>query len=465
MRVLLAVHGYPPELIGGTELAAERLARGLMARGHEVTVVAGSLRAADTPPDAREVRVRREELDGVKVLRLSRPDLYFDHWQKSRSVRVNASLREVLREVRPDVLHVLHWLRLSRQLVATAAEEGVPSVVSLNDAWVSCPLAFRVDPRSGEACERPHAGLTCVRCAGSVPPLTPWVPLEGALLEFAERERDLLRELELARVVLAPTRGHAERLASFVEGFDAGAVRVAPPAAPPEELTSAGPSTAPPTAPPLVALALGSLSRLKGTDLLLEAARDARLAGRLRWVLAGAEERPGELDLEVDGVEVLSGYAPRDLADPATAVGRAARAAHVFVSASRAAESFALVLDEARALGLPQVAPGHGAFLERAGPDTLHFEPGDAESLAGVLAALVQDPRELERRRACVQPATSESAVLDAHLAAYDEAARLGAPRVPSASDWYSARLALFAEEAWDQALSRETRSALGLDT
>ena len=43
MRVMLAVHGYPPELDGGTERHVEGLATGLIARGHDVTVLAGTL--------------------------------------------------------------------------------------------------------------------------------------------------------------------------------------------------------------------------------------------------------------------------------------------------------------------------------------------------------------------------------------------------------------------------------------
>ena len=46
MKLLLAVHGYPPELCGGTEISVRELARGLARAGHEVTVVAGTLQRA-----------------------------------------------------------------------------------------------------------------------------------------------------------------------------------------------------------------------------------------------------------------------------------------------------------------------------------------------------------------------------------------------------------------------------------
>ena len=123
MKILLAVHGYPPELVGGTELGVQALARAAAAAGHEVTVLAGSV---DHEPRFRVT----EDTDhdpgsgaSIAVRRFHRSDLYFDHWQKGCSVEVTHAFRELLSEVQPDVLHVEHWLRLSNDLVATAARE------------------------------------------------------------------------------------------------------------------------------------------------------------------------------------------------------------------------------------------------------------------------------------------------------------------------------------------------------
>ncbi|MBL8766854.1 MAG: hypothetical protein JNL94_05805, partial [Planctomycetes bacterium] len=43
MKILHVVHGYPPEVIGGTELYVARLAREQRRAGHEPHVFAGSL--------------------------------------------------------------------------------------------------------------------------------------------------------------------------------------------------------------------------------------------------------------------------------------------------------------------------------------------------------------------------------------------------------------------------------------
>ena len=88
MKICLVAHGYPPELVGGTEKAVQGLAHGLARRGHEVVVVAGSMQfeggfRVSTDSD-------RDPASGatIQVRRIHRADLYFDHWQKSASARV-----------------------------------------------------------------------------------------------------------------------------------------------------------------------------------------------------------------------------------------------------------------------------------------------------------------------------------------------------------------------------------------
>ena len=228
MRIALVAHGYPPEQVGGVELATRDLARGLARTGASVLVVAGSLRRASA---AREVE-RSEASDGeVRVVRLQRGDLYFDHWHKSLAPGVARAFRTLLREFAPDVVHVQHWLRLSRDLVLAAARERVPAVVTLHDAWTSCPIAFRVRSDTRLPCESPVGPLPCIACAARVPPRTPWVPQEQAFLALAERQRDLRRELELARVISVPTAAHARSLEGFLGlGEGALACEVVPPA-------------------------------------------------------------------------------------------------------------------------------------------------------------------------------------------------------------------------------------------
>lgn len=457
MKLVLAVHGFPPEGVGGTERGAEALARGLVRAGHEVLVLAGSWSA----PQPGEVALREEETaDGVRVVRLTRPDLHFDHWHKSKSARVATAWRALLERERPDVVHVLHWLRLSRDLVQIAAQEGIPAVISLNDSFVSCPLVFRVEPAQRTVCTKDHGPMACVPCASRVAPRTPWVPIEAGFLQLAERGQDLARELTLARVVLAPTRAHAERQRAHLPDVDFE-FEVCPPAAPPA-LARRAPLAEPGEGRPLVLAAWGELSALKGTDLLF-GALDGLEGVELR--LAGSESEPGLFArLAAQHPSVRASWSGPYDADELDRLE--VSEAHAFVSATRAPESFGLVLDEARALGLPSLLPDSGAFTERGGEarGAALFASGDASALRAAVLRLRSDSAWRVALRAAVPAPTDAASVLAGHLTAYERARSAGAPGNPPAREWYAERMIDFAEEEWDRGCAEHDPVTLGID-
>lgn len=201
MRILAAAHGYPPELASDIALAVRDEVRALAALGHEGVVVAGTSRNDGHAEETIDV----DPSSGarVRVVRLSRADLHPAHWQKSLSSSVSESFRALVRSLVPDVLHVHHWSRLTRELVAIAASERVPAVVTLHDAWVSCLIGTRVVPGTSRACDAALGAMPCLACAQKIPPKTPFVPLEAQFIALHEHQRDLVRELTLARAILA----------------------------------------------------------------------------------------------------------------------------------------------------------------------------------------------------------------------------------------------------------------------
>jgi len=145
----------------------------------------------------------------------ARTDLHPEHWQKSWHPATTRALRALLREKSVEVLHVLGWRGLSRDLVHGAARERVPAVLSLQDASSSCLLGTRVRPEGG-ACEVAAAANPCLRCAASVVPRTPWMPPDAQFLARYTHQQDLERELRLARVVLVHDAAGAEHARRFV---------------------------------------------------------------------------------------------------------------------------------------------------------------------------------------------------------------------------------------------------------
>lgn len=418
MKILSLVHGLPPENPGGTESSALASAEAMAAAGHPVTLVAGSLASAGEVAKAegrfgssvaRVPALLREEPrsasePSLRILRLHRGDLYFDHGHKTRDAGARRALARLFEDERPDVLHVHHWMRSTSDVVALAHGLGIPAVVSLHDAYTACPALLRLRLPEGTPCEVPVDVDPCLACTAHLGPATPFMDRDRRIAALERRQGDLGRELRLARALLVPSASHGEALVRwFGAGFNGG---------PRFEVLSPrvdrlpwrpGPSLPPPGEHGALVLAcFGTLSREKGLDRVLRAMAELRgdpELPELRLEVAGAEP-DREFAREVRGLaEGLSvrfhgEYRPEELAEHAVAHS------HAFVSGTRAHESFGLVLDEARALGLPHLLPAQGAFLERGGEGRggMLFG-GDRPSLSSCLRRLLGEADLLERLR------------------------------------------------------------------
>lgn len=473
MKILLVTHGWPPELGGGVELSVADSARALARRGHRVCVVAGTLRVA---ADASEAAIERstEPCPGggaIDVVRIARGDLYFDHWHKGRSAAVGSAFRGLLRELSPDVVHLHHWLRLSTDLVAIAARERVPALITLHDSFASCPIVFRVRPDTRESCEATVGAHPCLACAGQVPPRTPWVKREEGFLRLGERQRELERELRTAVVRIAPSAAHAARVTRTL-GLAEGALAfecLAPRARPDFE-------TPPDRRPldrsgPFVVSAWSELARHKGADIVVDAvlAARARLAGRrelrLEWHGREADRDWAHEIVERtkharDAVKFTGAFEPEEL--PACVT----ETAQIFVHAPRAAESYGLCVDEAASLGLGLLLADAPAWVERLGASARYFPSGDARALEQALVELALDGarvRELQARaHSFASRLPDAQALAAAHEALYQRAIAVGAPSI-AAEGWFESRLNRESIAIWDRAISRGDPPAGGV--
>lgn len=379
MKVLHALHGFLPEFRGGTEFYVKELARATRELGIEPTILCGSGRTRQEPV------IEIEEIEGLRVFRLHRTESYPDRWDHGFSPQAERLLERLLDEERPDILHVHHWKRLSRNLVTVAAEARLPSVVTLHDLHVTCPQEFRI--RDGELCTDPLPNPECHRCLAP----HPWQERDEVERELRLHRDDFARELRLARCVLTPSPAHARMVATLlgrdVEDFQA------------ELLGDLGALPAPPVEPhPEGKLRLahwGHLDACKGSHLVVEALRSLTTdeLDRIEVHLYGkAVTREFSLRLQ----ELARGR-------PVFFHGAFEReelggfAFEVAVIPSVASESYSYVLNEAFSLGRPVIASRRGALEDRVGEAGLLFEPGDAEDLARRIRELVSDPTLLRR--------------------------------------------------------------------
>jgi glycosyltransferase involved in cell wall biosynthesis len=380
MKILMVVHGFPPECSGGTESYVLRLARELVALDHKVRVVTGS-----HEPRPKAV-AESYQIEGITVHKIHRSGLYVDDWDKSYAPEIEPVVDGVLEAFRPDVVHIHHWIRLSRNLVEMFHERGVPTVCTLHDLWTTCPIAFRV--RHGSFCELPVGAASCHDCAPHAH-FADDAENADALELFRE---DFRNELQLAKRVVVPSLAHRLEVLKHHPSI-AGKMRVVPHGA----ISDLRPHSGTPRAASdkIRAGHWGHLSSLKGVDVLLEATArlPERVKNRFELHVFGKIVYPGEKpvieSLAARSNTILHGpYAPKDLEK---------QPLDFAIIPTRCSESHSFVLDEAFLLGLPAIVPARGALLDRVGKAGAAFKPEDPDDLARLIAQVVDDPAILDR--------------------------------------------------------------------
>ncbi len=373
MRILLVTDFYPPYL-GGVEVLVSTLASELARRGHEVSVatLAGRTGAGG---DGDE---------GVSVHRV-RPAVHRAPWLFSHDDRpwappvpdpvAVASLRAIVNDERPDVVHGHDWL--ARSFLPLKRQAGPRLVASLHYFTLSCPKKNLM--HNGTPCTGP-APRKCLACAGRH-----YGRVKGGAVTLGQ---GLFAPLEarLVDLFLPVSRATAEGNGLVTKRLPYEVIpNFVVPAADPsrhEELLQALPSE------PYL-LFVGDIRRDKGVDVLLDAY--ARLRRRPPLVLIGEvwPDTPRHLP---PGAVIHDGW-------PNAAVREAMRRCLTLVAPSVWPEPFGLVVVEALAAGRPVVASDIGGISEivRDGQEGLLVPAEDAPALVAALDTLVGDPEAREQ--------------------------------------------------------------------
>lgn len=162
MRILLAIHHFPPAYHGGAEWRALRTANELQRQGHEVRVVC--VEALDRP-EVDGLAVVRDEFEGVAVdrLLLGLPQGTVSHQRSFNSDAITQHIGRMIAVFQPDVLHLIGGYLITAGAIAAARSADVPVIVTLTDFWFLCPRITLV--RSDDhLCTVPDDPLVCVRC-------------------------------------------------------------------------------------------------------------------------------------------------------------------------------------------------------------------------------------------------------------------------------------------------------------
>jgi glycosyltransferase involved in cell wall biosynthesis len=403
LRILMLVHGYPPQDAAGTEEHTRQVANNLSLRGHRVRVLA----ATRIPGRAQYSVTEDVALPGCPTVARIVGNLGARPLADGESDRnIDRWLQVEERRFRPDLIHAHHT-----QFLSCSVRFDAPVLVTLHDAWAWCAAGGQLVQPDGRPCAGP-APARCAPCHGAWRP-TPG-PAVGVLTRVAGRLAPVIPpdrlhrlyqrlpsrfRLRVARGQAAPESSvHAQHRNDVVLGWHrAAAGRLAPSmwlakeaerqGLGPVEVLGHGIADLPHADGPPVRrhgfLFLGTISRHKGPDLVVEAWRRAFPNGSPGLRLHGAVVEP----------EAAIGHPVGPRLDRA-GVADALRSAQAVILGSRWAENAPLVILEARAAGCPVIAPASGGIPElvEQGRDGLLYAPGDVVALTAALRQLVDHP-------------------------------------------------------------------------
>ncbi|NCC37719.1 MAG: glycosyl transferase family 1, partial [Chloroflexia bacterium] len=278
MKVLLAVHHFPPRYSAGAELYTFRLARWLIAHGHQAEVVCIETLDEARPAGVEAIQDSYEEVPVWRLhlgLRKAPSD-----WSYANPM-VAAWVKDYLKVWQPDLLHLQSGYLIGAGVLEAAHQCGVPSIVTLHDYWFLCPriTLLRSD---GKVCTTPPTDpAECAWClqqdqrryrlpeqlSGGAAGRT-WIALNGEAgrHEQAARRAYLRKALGLANLAIAPSQFLASMFRDLVEPAQLQVVRLG-------INTKDLDSTPPPQGNPLHLAYIGQIAPHKGVHLIIEALR------------------------------------------------------------------------------------------------------------------------------------------------------------------------------------------------
>lgn len=382
MRILLVVHQYLPEHVGGTEVYTWSLAEALTALEHQVTVFY---------PDPRIQRDTEGRQNSHATWRapVSSPSRALGplgiFWRTFRNPRIEHSYRRALKSVQPDVVHIQHVQNASARLLSLSA--GRPLFVTLHDYWFRCATGQLVQT-DGAFCDGPsYACAHCARVRANPPIPAVLQPLLWGPLVF----RNAYLSWQLASVDHFIVPSEYVRAQFLRWGFDRDRMTVLPNGIDPQRLQTSGGTIGPSGEGGVTFGYLGALAPSKGLHVLLRAF-DV-LPSQARLVIYGNEGSFPEYVAELKKRNRHSGVEWAGPVPPGR-VGKALSSIDYLVVPSLTPESYALVVDEAHALGIPVIASRAGALSRiRDGIDGRLFDTGDIEGLRSILVELATSPQ------------------------------------------------------------------------
>jgi glycosyltransferase involved in cell wall biosynthesis len=434
MKIVIAVHHFPPRYRAGAELRAYDMAAWLRKAGHDVHVIC--VERIDHGPDDG-LSWEDGEYEGISVRRLSfnlskAPDPF--RWEYDNPW-IEEHLRNFLAHLKPDIFHLVSGYLLGAGTLRAARALEVPIVVTLTDYWFLCPRINLL--RSDDTPSNPDQfdATVCARCkleekrrfrlpAKMAPRVADWFwerafepgwrklfAFSTLADQFRQRNQTLMEMLLAADALICPSR-------FLVEKFSARGIPSHRLILNPHGLDTSGwlPVSENGRSPSIFRIGyLGQIVWHKGVHLLVEAFTRLRSGTSLELVIYGNDavfpeytRRLRKLAAGDKRVKILGRFNYQDLAQMLAQMD-------VLVVPSTWNEIGPLVLYEAFQAKTPVVATNipNMSYLVQHEKNGLLFDVGDSADLASQLQRLIDEPDLLSRLRDGIGPVKSLAEEMD----------------------------------------------------
>lgn len=416
MRVLIAIHGFPPTYYAGAERAAERIVYWLARHGHEVEVF--TVEKVDEPG----FRVETSTQNGFIIHRL-----FYDVKESGNSFQnlydnpqIGEALRQLLTGQQFDIVHLISGYLLGEPVIRVAQEFGLPVVVTLTEYWFMCYFLNLMQP-TGALCSGPESDRKCARCVMQekrryrlperfAPDFMPFFwkltdlfsPIKEVETAVSRRRIALYNALSSVDLVICPSRFIISKFAEF--GFDTSRYQFIRHGLADTSLPKFGKTK---QSDGLHLGYIGQIKYHKGVDLIVEAVIPLLQDGhKITLDLWGPEHETPEYVTKLKQQsapfpsirwngryqgpkvwEILSGF-------------------DALIVPSRWYENSPTVILEAYKVGIPVVGTNLGGTAELIEHEKsgLVFELNNAQDLKRQLERLVKEPGLLDKLRAGVPP-------------------------------------------------------------
>lgn len=434
MRVLIAVHGFPPTHIAGAERAAERIVNWLVAHHHDVAIF--TIESTDDP----NFRVETKIENGAKVHRV-----FCEVRQRGKNDFANSynyrpigdALRAILSEQHFDLVHMISGYLLGGQVIHIAHEFGVPVALTLTEFWFMCARLNLLHP-NGELCTGPESDAKCARClmeeqrryrlpAQYAPTLTSIFWSTAGKLPMLRHQADAIAQRRIllntalndADLVISPSQFLISKFAEF--GFNTSRfvhIRHGLMSPPRPKQTSAES-----IARALIIGYAGQLQPHKGIDLVVNAVKQLIDTGHnLRLEIWGPENQAPQYTADLKKSTEAYPQIHWNGRYAGSQVWDILNSFDVIVVPSRWYENSPTVILEAFSLGLPVVTTNLGGMAELVQHEKngLVFELNDMNDLRCQLERLLSDPELLPRLKSGIPRVSTADEEVEQIFAHYE---------------------------------------------